>query len=225
MLIGLIADVHSNVIALEAVLSEMDALGVEIILHAGDMVGYNPYPNETIGSFKKRKIISVRGNHERALVTGDTSGFNPYAAAALEWTGKIITCENLGFISKLKDIEAITVDDARIVIVHGSPKDLDRYVYPEDFEPGFLTMSDSDILVLGHTHIQFKKEYPEGIIINPGSVGQPRDLDPDSAFAILDTDKMQIQLKRKKYDIEKVVEDMQKAHLPEKLWIRLSDGT
>ena len=225
MLIGLIADVHSNVIALEAVLSEMDALGVEKILHAGDIVGYNPYPNETIGSFKKWRIISIRGNHERALITGDTSGFNQYAAAALEWTGKIITCENLGFISKLKDIEAITVDDARIVIVHGSPKDLDKYVYPEDVEPGFLTMTDSDILVLGHTHIQFKKEYPEGIIINPGSVGQPRDLNPESAFAILDTETMQIQLKRKKYDIEKVIEDMQKAHLPEKLWIRLRDGT
>jgi len=69
MLIGLIADVHSNVFALESVLSDMDALGVEKILHAGDIVGYNPYPNETIGLFKKRRIISIRGNHERALVT------------------------------------------------------------------------------------------------------------------------------------------------------------
>ena len=225
MLIGLIADVHSNVIALEAVLSEMDALDVDKILHAGDIVGYNPYPNETIGSFKKRKVISIRGNHERALVTGDVSGFNAYAAAALEWTGKIITCENLGFISKLKDIEAITVEDTRIVMVHGSPKDLDEYVYPYDVEPGFLTMVDADILVLGHSHIQFKREFPGGIIINPGSVGQPRDLNPDSAFAILDTDTMQIQLKRKKYDIEKVIEDMQKAHLPEELSLRLRDGT
>ena len=225
MLIGLIADVHSNVVALEAVLSEMDALGVEKILHAGDIVGYNPYPNETIGLFKKRKIISIRGNHDRALVTGDTSGFNPYAAAALEWTGKVITCENLGFISKLKDIEAIRVEDTKIVIVHGSPKDFDAYVYPDDVEPGFLTMTDSDKLILGHTHIQFKKEFPEGIVINPGSVGQPRDLNPDSGLAILDTDTMKIQLKRKKYDIEKVIEDMQKAHLPEKLKLRLRNGT
>ncbi|NJD53729.1 MAG: metallophosphoesterase family protein [Candidatus Methanoperedens sp.] len=225
MLVGLIADVHSNVVALKAVLSEMDALGVEKILHAGDIVGYNPYPNETIGLFKKRKIISIRGNHDRALATEDISGFNPYAAKALDWTGKVITRENLGFISRLKDVEAIRVEDTKIVIVHGSPKDFDEYVYPEDVEPEFLTITDSDKLVLGHTHVQFNMEFPGGTVINPGSVGQPRDLDPDSAFAILDTDTMKIQLKRKKYDIEKVIEDMQKAHLPEKLAFRLRDGT
>jgi len=224
MLIGLIADVHSNVIALEAVLSEMDALGIETILDSGDIIGYNPYPNETIGLFKKRKIISIMGNHERALAAGDISGFNPYAAAALEWTGEVITRENLGFISKLRDIELVKIGSTKIVIVHGSPKDFDEYVYPGDVEPGFLTITGSDIVVLGHTHIQFMKEYPEGRIINPGSVGQPRDLNPESAFAILDTDKMEITLKRKKYDIEKVIEDMQKANLPEELGFRLRDG-
>jgi putative phosphoesterase len=224
MLIGLIADVHSNVIALEEVLSDMDELGVEKILHAGDIVGYNPYPNETIESFKKENIISVRGNHERALVTGDTSGFNLYAASALEWTRKVMARENLGFISNLKDTEVITIEDTKIVMVHGSPKDPDEYVYPEDVEPGFLSLADSDILVLGHTHIQFKKQFKEGIIVNPGSVGQPRDQDPASAFAILDTDKKRIELKRTEYDIEKVIEDMRKAHLPEKLALRLRDG-
>ena len=70
MLIGLISDVHSNIVALEAVLLEMDYLGVKIILHAGDIVGYNPYPDETIELFKKKKIISILGNHDRAFMTG-----------------------------------------------------------------------------------------------------------------------------------------------------------
>lgn len=224
MLIGLIADVHSNVVALEAVLSDMDSLGVEKILHAGDIVGYNPYPNETIGLFRKRKIISIRGNHERALLTGDMSDFNWHAACALRWTSNAISRENLGYISKLKDTETISVDDVEIFLVHGSPNDPDEYVYPEDVEPGLLTMTNSDILVLGHTHIQFKKQFKEGIIVNPGSVGQPRDQNPASAFAILDTDTKRIELKRTGYDIEKVIEDMRKTYLPEQIALRLRDG-
>ena len=224
MLIGLISDVHSNVVALEAVLSEMDSLGVEKILHAGDIVGYNPYPNETIELFRKRKIISIRGNHERALLTGDTSDFNWHAACALQWTSNTISRENLDYISKLKDTETISVDDVEIFLAHGSPNDPDEYVYPEDVEPGLLAMTSSDILVLGHTHIQFKKEFKEGIIINPGSVGQPRDKNPASAFAILDTDTKRIELKRTGYDREKVIEDMRKTYLPEEIGFRLRDG-
>jgi len=224
MFIGLIADVHSNVIALEAVLLEMEALGVEKILHAGDIVGYNPYPNETIELFRKRKILSIRGNHERALLTGDMSDLNWYAACALRWTSNNISRENLGYISKLKDAEAFLLDNTGIFLAHGSPNDLDEYIYPEDVESGLLTMTSSDILVLGHTHIQFKKQFKEGIIINPGSVGQPRDKDPASAFAILDTDTKRIELKRTEYDIEKVIEDMRKTYLPDNIALRLRDG-
>ena len=224
MLIGLIADVHSNFVALEAVLSEMESLGVEKILHAGDIIGYNPYPNETIELFRKRKIISIRGNHERALLSGDVSNFNWQAACALQWTSNTISHENLDYISKLKDTEAISVDETEIFIVHGSPNDLDEYVYPENVEPGLLIMTRSNILVLGHTHIQFKKQFKEGIIINPGSVGQPRDKNPASAYAILDTDTKRIELKRTVYNIEKVIEDMRKTYLPEEIAFRLRDG-
>jgi len=107
-------------------------------------------------------------------------------------------------------------------MVHGSPFDIDQYIYPEDASQDLL--SAADILVLGHTHIQFKKEYPEGMIINPGSVGQPRDGNPDPAFAVLDTGSRKIELKRVKYDIEKVIEDMLAAHLPEKIALRLRAG-
>jgi putative phosphoesterase len=224
MLIGLIADVHSNVVALEAVLSEMDSLGVEKILHAGDIVGYNPYPNETIELFQKRKIISIRGNHERALLSGDMSDLNWHAACALRWTSNTISHENVGHISKLKDTETISVDDVEIFLVHGSPNDPDQYVYPGDVEPDLLKVTGSDILVLGHTHIQFKKEFKEGTIINPGSVGQPRDQNPASAYAILDTDSKRAELKRTGYDIEKVIEDMRKTYLPEQIAFRLRDG-
>lgn len=224
MLVGLIADVHSNAVALKAVLTAFGEMGVEKILHAGDIVGYNPYPNETIDLFKKKNIISILGNHDRALVTGDATGFNPYAAAAIMWTGKVISPENSRYIAGLVDIESTTMDGKQIMMVHGSPLDIDQYIYPGDASSDLLYAANADILVLGHSHIQFKKEYPEGIIINPGSVGQPRDGDPDSAFAILDTGSGKIELKRISYDIEKVIEDMLAAHLPEKLALRLRAG-
>ncbi|MFZ3060428.1 MAG: YfcE family phosphodiesterase [Candidatus Methanoperedens sp.] len=224
MLVGLIADVHSNAVALKAVLSALEDYGVERILHAGDIVGYNPYPDETIELFKMNNIISIPGNHDRALITGDTSGFNPYAKAALEWTREVVLPDTYGYIKGLKNIESITVDEKRIVLVHGSPYDIDEYVYPGNVSPGLLSAANADILVMGHTHIQFKKEYPEGIIVNPGSVGQPRDGNPDSAFAVLDTESGKIELKRISYDIEKVIGDMLAAHLPEKLALRLRVG-
>lgn len=224
MLIGLVADIHSNADALKAVLSAFGAMGVEKILHAGDIVGYNPYPNETIELFKEKKIVSILGNHDRALITGDASGFNPYAEAAIMWTRNVISPENTSYITGLRDFEAITIDGNRLVMVHGSPHDIDEYIYPEDASPELLSAAKAEILILGHTHIQFMKKYPEGIIVNPGSVGQPRDGNPDAAFAVLDTESGNIELKRIRYDIEKVIEDMLAAHLPEKLALRLRTG-
>ncbi len=224
MLIGIIADVHSNAVALKAVLSALDASGAGKILHAGDIIGYNPYPDETIDLFKKNRIISIIGNHDRALVTGDISGFNPYAATALEWTRNVIADDTVDYLMGLKNIESITEDAKRIVMVHGSPYDFDEYVYPGNVSSDLLSAVNCDILVMGHTHIQFKKEFPEGLIVNPGSVGQPRDGNPDAAFAVLDTASGKIELKRASYDIEKVIEDMLAAHLPEKLAFRLRAG-
>jgi len=111
MLVGLISDVHSNATALMAVLSEMDNIGVEKILHAGDIIGYNPYPNETIEIFIENKIISILGNHDRAIITGDVSDFNPYAAAALVWTKRVLSQEHFGYIQTLKNREQITKDN------------------------------------------------------------------------------------------------------------------
>ncbi len=223
MLIGLIADVHSNAIALKEMLFLLKELDVKKILHAGDVVGYNPYPNETIELFKKNRIISILGNHDRALITRDVSGFNPYAAYALRWTINEVSSENLDYILGLGDVESMK-EKVKITLVHGSPYDFDEYVYPEYVVPEFLHAVESDILVLGHTHIQFKKEYAEGIVVNPGSVGQPRDGNPDAAFAILDTESGKVELKRIGYDVEKVVEDMLKEKLPHELAYRLRSG-
>jgi predicted phosphodiesterase len=120
MLIGLISDVHSNVVALKAVIDDLDELGIKTILHSGDIVGYNPYPDETIELFKQRKIISILGNHDRAFITGDTFDFNPYAAEAIEWTRNAASQDSLHYIMGLKDTLTIVEKEERIVLFHES---------------------------------------------------------------------------------------------------------
>lgn len=224
MLLGIIADVHSNAIALKAVLSAMLSRGVELILHAGDIIGYNPYPNQTVELFRNYGIISILGNHDRALISKDTSTFNPYAAAALEWTTHTISSQNFNYISELRNTENFRFQEIKITVVHGSPRHMDEYVYPENAVPELLSYVDADVLVMGHTHFQFMKKYPEGMILNPGSVGQPRDANPDSGFAIMDTCSGKLELHRIPYDVEKVMHDIHEAHLPEQLAFRLQIG-
>jgi putative phosphoesterase len=224
MLIGLISDIHSNIVALEAVILEMDELGIKIILHAGDIVGYNPYPDETIELFKKKKIISILGNHDRAFMTGDTSGFNPFAAVAMEWTRNAASQECLNYIMGLKNTVTIAAESERIVMFHESPTNFHDYIFPDVATPDLLSNINGDVLVLGHTHIPFIMDSEKGIVVNPGSVGQPRDGKPDASFAVLDTVTRKIEHKRTKYDIEKVIRDMLTAHLPEELAYRLRVG-
>jgi putative phosphoesterase len=224
MLIGLISDVHSNVVALKAVLLELDELGAEIILHAGDIVGYNPYPDETIELFKKKKIVSILGNHDRAFMTGDTSDFNPYAAAAMEWTRNNSSRGSLDYILGLKDTVTIVAKGEQIVLFHESPKNFQDYIYPDEATPDLLSDINGDVLVLGHTHIPFIMDSEKGLVVNPGSVGQPRDGNPYASFAVLDTVTKDIELRRAKYDIEKVINDMLAVHLPEALAYRLRTG-
>jgi putative phosphoesterase len=207
------------------VLEELDELGVKIILHAGDIVGYNPYPDETIDIFKKKKIVSILGNHERAFMTGDTSDFNPYAAAAMEWTRNAASWDSLNYILRLKETLTIVANGNRIVLFHKSPNNFQEYIFPGDVTPDLLSNINGDVLVLGHTHIPFKMDYGmRGLVVNPGSVGQPRDGNPDASFAVLDTVTREIEHKRIKYDIEKVIRDMLTAHLPEALAYRLRAG-
>lgn len=224
MLVGLISDVHSNATALTAVLSEMNKMGIKKILHAGDIIGYNPHPNETVEMFIQYKIISIIGNHDRAIIKGDISDFNPYAEAALLWTKRVLSPGNFDYLRSLKNREYFTLDKIHFVAIHGSPRDVDEYVFPVNVSAHFLAATKADVLVLGHTHVQFKKEYSMGIVLNPGSVGQPRDENPDAAFAVYDTSTGTAMLKRIPYDVDKVIEDMQKAHLPDKLGIRLRYG-
>jgi putative phosphoesterase len=222
MKIGLISDVHGNLVALDVVLEKLNHC--DRIYCAGDVVGYYPFPNEVIETFIKEGIESVMGNHDYAVANNDFWGFNPYAEEAGRWTRKHLRKEYLEWLSKLP----LKIETEWFNVYHGIPADdetaIEVYIFPDDpMIEDFLRMIGRNIVV-GHTHIQFVREFEGLLFVNPGSVGQPRDGDSRSAYAIFDTESCRVKLGRVEYDIQEVCEAVRKAGLPEFLCSRLFDG-
>jgi putative phosphoesterase len=218
MRVGLISDIHGNRVALDAVLADMPS--VDTLVCAGDVVGYNPWPAECVDAVRERSIPTVMGNHDRAVAGDDSFSFNSQAGAGVRYARETLSQDDIEWLRTLPD-ERRAVDD-RLKLVHGHPDDPDRYTFPEDFAAGLL--GDEDVLVLGHTHLQHHAVFEDGIVVNPGSVGQPRDGDPRAAYAVLDLDSMTVEQRRTQYDIDRVVEAVADAGLPSDIGTRLRRG-
>lgn len=220
MKVAVIADIHANFPALEKVLE--DIRGAPIFC-CGDLVGYNTFPNEVIDLIRTNNATSILGNHDRAVLTGDTGWFNSEAIKAIEWTAGKLTTENRSFLEALP-----RAYENEFYMAHGSPKNqLEGYIFSDDPDyvfSDFFNYTERDIIILGHTHIPFVKKIDGKLIFNPGSVGQPRDSDPRASYAILDTEKKEVKIKRVGYDIEKTSTAIMKAGLPKRLGIRLFRG-
>jgi putative phosphoesterase len=220
MKVAVLADIHGNLPALERVLGEIEGMPK---FCCGDLVGYNPFPNEVIELVKKENIVSILGNHDYAVLTGDTSWFNPVAARAIEWTIRELTGENLDFLKTMAQTH-----DSEFYMIHGSPKNpLDEYIYPEASDyvfKDFFNYTENDVIALGHTHSPFVKRLDEKLIFNPGSVGQPRDSDNRASYAIMDLKTKEVEIKRVDYDIGRTAETIIKKGLPERLASRLFSG-
>jgi putative phosphoesterase len=216
--IGIIADIHGNRVALDAVLEDMPP--VDGLVCAGDVVGYNPWPGACVDAVCERDMPTVMGNHDRAVATGTSFSFNSMAGAGVAYAREQLGEEQLAWLAGLPDER--TAFEGQIKIVHGHPDDPDRYTYPDMF--GADMLGEEDVLVLGHTHIQHHESYDEGIVLNPGSVGQPRDGDPRAAYAVLDMDAMSVAEHRVEYDIAAVERAVAEAGLPEAIGTRLRKG-
>ncbi|MBU4501054.1 MAG: metallophosphatase family protein [Nanoarchaeota archaeon] len=229
MRIAIISDIHSNLEAVEAMLKEIKLQRIKIIWAAGDIVGYGANPNEVINLLRKENAVMIKGDHDHeAVKLNELSWFNEYAQKALIYTNKVLTDENKAFLKTLKDIHDDTIDNRKIVMVHGSPKDpLHEYVYAKTTDEKLLTMlnkAKSNILIMGHTHQPFVRRITGRLIVNPGSLGQPRDYSPDAEYCILDPKYMQATIHRVKYDIETAAKKIITAGLPHYLADRLFNG-
>ncbi len=224
MRIALLADIHGNLPALEAVLRDVDIQGADAIWVAGDIVGYNPWPNEVVQVLKDRKVKAIRGNHDRAALTGDTSWFNEVAAQAIRWTRIVLTPASVGYLKFLEDRTRVTMPHGTVAMFHGSPRNDDEYVLPWAADEYLVRMAHAQFTVLGHTHIPMAFSSRYGILVNPGSVGQPRDRDPRAAWALLDTATGGVGQRRIPYDVGAVAAAIHKAGLPAELAERLRWG-
>ncbi len=218
MRVGAISDVHGNRVALAAVLSDMPA--VDLLVCAGDVVGYNPWPAECVEEIRSREIPTVMGNHDRAVVEGSGFWGNEMADAGVQYAIDRLAESQREWLAGLP--ERLTVADGRVKLVHGHPDDPDRYTYPESFSASML--GDEELLVLGHTHVQGHRLTGEGIVCNPGSVGQPRDGDPRAAYAVVDLGTESVEERRVEYDVDAVVEAIEEVGLPTRTGERLSRG-
>jgi len=210
--VGLVSDIHANVVALEAVLRDMP--DVDALVHAGDVVGYGPSPNECIELLREQEAYSVRGNHDEGLFGG------PIYESGDEYARKTVTNENRDWLEQCP--EELTLFDGCLKIVHGHPEERFQYTYPSDFDADLI--GDENILVLGHTHKQGKENFETGMVVNPGSVGQPRDFDERAAYAVADLSACQVSLKRVSYDIDRVMSRIQDSPVAAHNAKRLESG-
>ncbi len=226
--VAVISDVHSNLEALEKVLADVGGMKVFCL---GDIVGYGANPNEVVELVRKKGVTSVMGNHDYAAVTADTRMFNPRAAMSANWTTRELTGSNLDYLRSLPRQVRLELGGVKAFLTHGSPDDtLWEYVHPVTHSQLFgyyLSKLGVCLLGLGHTHIPFVWKGNEGIVFNPGSVGQPRDGDRRASFAIVASgdDSASVQVRRVDYDYEEAAEKIRERGLPEQNASRLSRGT
>ena len=220
MRFGVISDIHGNLPALEAVCESMPS--VDGYLCPGDVVGYNPWPAACVDRVRELSAVTVRGNHDRAVAFDGGRGFNAMAKAGVAYAREQLGEANMEWLRSLPTEQF--VDDGRVQVVHGHPDDPDRYTYPREFTASMLG-EGVDVLLLGHTHVQGVQRFDDGIVCNPGSVGQPRDGDPKAAFAVLDLDgEPTVDTHRVAYDVDRVIEAVGEAGLPKRIGTRLRSG-
>ncbi len=241
---AVISDIHSNLEALTASLNEIDKLKADRIICLGDIVGYNPNPNECVEIIRQRNILSIMGNHDsRVAELEDAGDFNLQAARAVYWTRQVLTPENREFLSGLPRSRFV---DNRFLAVHGWVNDTDQYILGvNDAQQNFNLLKDLKksprLCFFGHTHVpvaymEFNSTVEpaagetlkliKGVryLINPGAVGQPRDRDPRASFAVYDTKASEVSFHRVDYDIQSTADKILEAGLPERLAERLKLG-
>lgn len=239
MRIAVLSDIHANLPALEAVLA--DAGAVDAVWHLGDVVGYGPDPDGVVERLRSIGAVGVRGNHDAAACGGsEIDWFNPEARRAMEWTRAAIAPSTADWLAALP--ERLGVDG--VELVHGSPREpIWEYITTTGVARANLELLASPIGLHGHTHIPVawvedagRVELVRGArgaslelhgrraLINPGSVGQPRDGDPDASYAILDPGAGTVTWRRVPYDFVAVQAAMRDVGLPASLSARLAVG-
>jgi predicted phosphodiesterase len=242
----ILSDIHSNAEALRAVINRVRRKKYDQVMCLGDFVGYGAQPNQILDEMRKMRgtKVYIRGNHDRVAAGIDSGdGFNHAAKYAALWTRDHLSAPNRHFLQRLP---LGPVEKNGVLLCHGSPADEDEYVFNEGHAAAVFDMTDAPIILYGHTHLPviFAIDHEGRVqgaavrgeatvrldrslryLINPGSVGQPRDRNPQASFAMYDAKRMTVQFFRVSYDVGKTQLSILKAGLPPILAHRLAHGT
>jgi predicted phosphodiesterase len=239
--VAVLSDVHGNLAALESVLADVDAAGVDEIWCLGDLTGYGARPNECVAVMRERADICLVGNHD-LVVRGDlgVDAFTADAAEAASYAREHLAEPEREWLRSLAPLG----QREGVELYHGSIRDpVWEYVLTAEIAIACLNRQRSDLALVGHSHVALAvhlehaelkgglaapgSEYALGgrhCLLNPGSVGQPRDRDPRAAWLLLDGDAEAAHFHRSEYDIERTQREILEAGLPERLASRLAAG-
>ena len=226
MKIALIGDIHANLPALEAVLAHARLHGAKEIWNIGDFVGYGAFPDEVVSTLRDPEVVSIQGNYDRKVLKVKKKRKKwedhkaPQKWLAFEWAYRQLSRDNREYLSDLPLQHRLTVDGHSVLLVHGSPESQDEHLTvetPTRRLEKLAKIARAEIVVCGHSHQPFTRFAGDTWFINTGSVGRPDDGDPRAAYAILELKPSDLHAihYRVEYDVEREVDALRRAGLPE----------
>jgi putative phosphoesterase len=225
--VAVITDIHANLPALQAVLRRIDELGVDGLYCGGDLVGYGPHPNEVCALIAERAIPTIYGNYDHAIARDLEDCGCAYVTAhdrelgqrSVDWTLAHTDRASKDFMRALPFDLRFAVGETPVHLVHGSPRKVNEYLFqdkPARLYERLAAAEEAAVLVFGHTHKPWMREYGGVLFVNCGSVGKPKDGDPRAAFAVLEAaaDRVAARIERVDYDAGAVAREVAAAGLP-----------
>ena len=217
MKIAILSDIHANSFALQSVLNEIDRQKIQKLIILGDIFGYYPWAVETYQMLSSRTATAIKGNHDVLVLQKDMPNPCPPYWRAAKDNERTLKEKCPAAITWLKNLDLkmeMAIEDISFSLFHGTPDDpSEGRFFPDNEETYPWFPKKREILLLGHTHYPLEKSFPEGgMIINPGSVGQPRDGDPNSSWCILETKNLSVNWQRTKYNYQEPIELLEKMN-------------
>ncbi len=215
--IAVIADIHANLNALEAVLQDAERRGITVFLNAGDVIGFGAFPNEVIQALYSKNALSVIGNYDLEVLDKNNRGKGP-KKFALQYARKTLSKAYETYLRTLPSKLELEIAHKKLLMIHGTPDAVDEHLYHDTPEERFQELAKTagaDIIVFDHSHEQFTKKAGEALFVNPGSVGRPMDGNPQAAYAAITASPFSVELIRVSYDVEAAADALRKIGAPE----------
>ena len=237
--VTIFGDIHGNLPALEAVLSDIEIRKLSPLYCLGDLVGYGTFPNEVTEMIRDRNIPTIMGNYDQGVGNSSDDCGCAYTSKHAEalgkrsiaWTNQNTSTENKLFLRELLAQIPLQLDGLRVLLVHGSPRKINEYLFadrPDATLERLLDLANADVLVCGHTHFPYHRILPSGRhVVNAGSVGKPKDGNPQACYVVLEANNkdLSVSVRRVPYDVERTAQAIEASDMPNEYAEMLRTGT